>query len=163
MKWRRVAPRWAFMGLMGCLAVLGALFALIVAVDSLQKATAGGQTHGFAVVILLAWTTAAVRLFRADLYVSTEGIRKRTLLRQRTWAWAAIQDFTIKPMAGLRLLGGYAIWIRLHDGSEIETSVHYAESLPEVRGMFMSEAEAHEILRQLQGALARSRAAAQAR
>ncbi|RSM86862.1 hypothetical protein DMH04_11410 [Kibdelosporangium aridum] len=151
------------MGLMGCLAVLGALFALIVAVDSMKQVTAGGQTHGFAVVVLLVWTTAAVRLFRADLYVSTEGIRKRTLLRQRTWSWASIQDFTIKPMAGLRLLGGYAIWIRLNDGSEIETSVHYAESLPEVRGMFMSDAEAHEILRQLQGALARSRMSSQAR
>ncbi|MCE7008364.1 hypothetical protein LWC34_36965 [Kibdelosporangium philippinense] len=151
------------MGLMGCLAVLGALFALIVAVDSLKQLSGDGQTHGFAVVVLLVWTTAAVRLFRADLYVSTEGVRKRTLLRQRTWKWSSVQEFTIKPMAGLRLLGGYAIWIRLTDGSEIETSVHYAESLPEVRGMFMAEHEAHEILRQLQGALARSRASSQAR
>lgn len=164
LKWRRVAPRWAFTGLMGCMAALGALFALIVAVDTLKNAVGPGtETHWFAVFMLLVWTTAAVRLFRMDVYVSKEGIRKRTFLKQRTWSWAAIQDFKLKPMSGLRLLGGYAIWIRLHDGTQIETSVHYAESLPAVRGMFMSELEVQEILLQLQSALARSRSASHVR
>ncbi|WP_173138811.1 hypothetical protein [Kibdelosporangium persicum] len=145
------------MALTGGLAILGGLFAAIVALDSLKNAVTGGTTHGFAVLILIAWTAAALRLYRMDLYVSKEGVRKRTFLRQRTWSWAAVQEFKIKPMAGLRVLGGYAIWIRLHDGSEIETTVHYAEALPAVRGMFMAEHEVVDIYDQLQAALVRSR------
>ncbi|ALG06758.1 hypothetical protein H4W33_007002 [Kibdelosporangium phytohabitans] len=142
------------LALFGCLAVLGALFALIVLADSLKG---GDETHWVAVFVLLAWTTAAVRLYRMDLYVSAEGIRKRGLLRQTTWSWPAIAGFEIKPMAKLKLLGGDAVWIRLANGAWIETTLHHAESLPAVRGMFMAEHELHEIVHQLQGALTRSR------
>ncbi|ONI77256.1 hypothetical protein ALI144C_34910 [Actinosynnema sp. ALI-1.44] len=142
------------MALFGCLAGLGALFALIVLADSLKG---GDETHWVAVFVLLAWATAAVRLYRMDLYVSTEGIRKRGFLHQTTWSWAAIHDFEVKPMAKLKLLGGDAVWIRLTNGAQIETTLHHAESMPAVRGMFMAEHELHEVVHQLRGALARSR------
>lgn len=148
------------MALFGGLAVLGALFALIVLAGSLKG---GEDTHWVAVFVLLAWTTAAIRLFRMDLYVSKEGVRKRGFLRQTTWSWATIEEFGIRPMARLKLLGGDAIWIRLTNGTQIETTLHYAESLPAVRGMFMAEHELQEILHQLQGALTRSRTASQVR
>nr|WP_042189821.1 PH domain-containing protein [Kibdelosporangium sp. MJ126-NF4]CEL18899.1 hypothetical protein [Kibdelosporangium sp. MJ126-NF4]CTQ95297.1 hypothetical protein [Kibdelosporangium sp. MJ126-NF4] len=148
------------MAIAGCLAVLGALFTVMVLADSLKG---GEDTHWVAVFVLFAWTTAAVRLYRMDLYVSKDGIRKRGFLRQTTWSWAAIHDVKIKPMGRLKLVGGDAIWIRLTNGAQIETTLHYAESLPAVRGLFLAEHELQEILRQLQGALARSRSATQVR
>jgi hypothetical protein len=156
LKWRRVAPRWVAMALTGCLAVLGTVFTLVIVVDS-GTGFEGGQL--LAILLILAVTAALVQLYRMDLYVSEQGVRQRGFRRTRTWSWPEIQEFRLKPMKGLRVLGGHAIWIRLADGSEVETSVHYAESLPEMRGLFLTDYRTQETLTLLQGALARSRAA----
>ncbi|MBP2320645.1 hypothetical protein JOF56_001030 [Kibdelosporangium banguiense] len=163
LKWRRVAPRWGAMAVTGGLAVLAAVFALGV-VTGVVKALAGGAEFEFgqllAVLLILAGTAALVQLFRMDLYVSKEGVRQRGFLRTKTWSWSAIQEFRLKPKAAMKVLGGYSIWIRLADGTEAETSVHYSESLPTTRGVFLTDLQTQDILTQLQGALTRSRTAA---
>jgi hypothetical protein len=156
LKWRRVAPRWVAMLLTGCFAVLGAVFTLVIVVSS-GTGFEGGQL--LAILLILAVTAAMVQLYRMDLYVSQQGVRQRTFLRTKTWSWPEIQEFRLKPMRGLKVLGGYAIWIRLTDGTEVETSVNYAESLPEMRGLFMTDYRTQEVLTLLQGALTRSRVA----
>lgn len=158
--WRRVAPRWVAMVLTGSLAVLGVVFALVIVIDS-GTGFEGGQL--LAILIILASTAALVQLYRMDLYVGPQGVRQRMFLRTRTWSWPEIQEFRLKPMKGLKVLGGHAIWIRLADGSEVETSVHYAEALPEMRGLFLTDYATQEILTQLQGALTRSRSASSPR
>jgi hypothetical protein len=145
------------MALTGGFALLGAVFTLVIVVSS-GTGFEGGQV--LAILIILAVTAAMVQLYRMDLYVSEQGVRQRGFRRTKTWSWPEIQEFRLKPMAGLKVLGGYAIWIRLTDGSEVETSVHYAESLPEMRGLFMTDYGTQEVLTLLQGALTRSRNAA---
>jgi hypothetical protein len=145
------------MALTGGFALLGAVFTLVIVVSS-GTGFEGGQV--LVILIILAVTAAMVQLYRMDLYVSEQGVRQRGFRRTKTWSWPEIQEFRLKPMAGLKVLGGYAIWIRLTDGSEVETSVHYAESLPEMRGLFMTDYGTQEVLTLLQGALTRSRNAA---
>jgi hypothetical protein len=164
LKWRRVAPRWVAMVLTAGIAVLGVVFTLAIVTEVVKSMADGGP--GFqagqlvAILLVLAVSAASVQLYRMDLYVSEQGVRQRGFRRTRTWSWPEIQEFRLKPMAGLKVLGGYAIWIRLTDGSEIETPVHYAESLPAMRGLFMTDYATQETLTLLQGALTRSRTAA---
>lgn len=158
LKWRRVAPRWVAMALTASVAALGAVFTLTV-VSSMGF----GAGQLVAILLALAVTAASVQLYRLDLYVSDEGVRQRTFRRVRTLSWSEIHEFRLKPMKGLKVLAGHAIWIRLTDGTEIETSVHYAELLPEMRGLFLTDYRTQEILTLLQGALARSRTAARPR
>lgn len=151
------------MAILGCLAVLGAVFALVIvaavveALVSTGTKVEGGQL--LAILLILAGTAALVQLYRMDLYVGKQGVRQRTFRRTRTWSWAEIREFRLKPMKGLKVLGGYSIWICLADGTEVETSVHYAESLPVMRGVFLTDYATQEILTLLQDALTRSRTA----
>lgn len=163
LKWRRVSPRWLAMVLTAGIAVLGAVFTLVIVTEVVKSMADGGP--GFdggqlvAILLVLAVTAASVQLYRVDLYVSEQGVRQRGFLRTKTWSWPEIEEFRLDRMAGLKALGGYSIWIRLTDGSEVETSVHYAESLPAMRGLFLTDYGTQEVLTHLQGALTRSRTA----
>jgi hypothetical protein len=76
---------------------------------------------GFVLVLTFLW-----RRMRAGLYLSEDAVRVSHVFRTRTIPWEEINTVDSRP-ARMPLFGGdtsrEAIWILMHDGTEVETPI----------------------------------------
>jgi hypothetical protein len=112
----------------GAVASLGLVYVLI---------TGEGEVISWSGVILaelflICWTAFAFRLGRVGVFISTTGVRNRSMWRTQTLAWQDIRRFETqqasKGSSTTRMLRVHAVWILLKNGSELRTSLMYRDS-----------------------------------
>jgi hypothetical protein len=110
--------------LTGGLAALGTAFFGFIVVRMFTTSEPVSITTIVLIFIFgLAWLTAAWRLHRIALVISSRGVRVRWLFRTRTLTWDHIEGFRAgQDAAAVRLL------VDLTDGSEVRTPVQRARS-----------------------------------
>ncbi|HEX6683393.1 MAG TPA: hypothetical protein VF062_11385 [Candidatus Limnocylindrales bacterium] len=120
--WRRVDPVGFPRVITGAMLVIGVTFALVTT----PGVALSGEWLGAAVFFgfLTLWLGFAWRMHRTGVYVNHEALRLVHILRTRTLPWAEVAEiYSATAMLGARPTSRNAIWVRLRDGSRIESPV----------------------------------------
>lgn len=163
-RWRRIAPLHVFVAGTGLFVVMGLVFLVLVVGSIVSGRGTVVSVPGvvFAIVFMICWTAGAFRLNRMGLFVSDAGVRHRTFLVTRTFAWEDIDGFDLRPLtmtgfgAITAMMRAEVIWIVPRTGRPVRTMLASTGRFP-MLGMSLSQARVHEALGELRGGLAQRR------
>ncbi|HZM75228.1 MAG TPA: hypothetical protein VFC19_05850 [Candidatus Limnocylindrales bacterium] len=125
--WRRADPVGMTTLITGVFFAIGAAFVVLVTVAfvlgvkwHVNPLLGAAGFYGF----MALWLGFVWRMNRTGAYVSDQAIRLVRLLRTRKLPWTQVAEVYSAPaMLGTRATSRNAIWVRLRDGSRIETPI----------------------------------------
>ncbi|MFI9811668.1 hypothetical protein [Saccharothrix variisporea] len=105
------------------------------------------------VAFILVWVAVVFRGRRVGLCISEIGLRDRSLLRTRTFAWHEIAGVEVRP-EGFFIAGG-SLWVVPHHSVPVRTSLFYQHL--RLARWYRNEADVVAAMHEIQYALAWSR------